>query len=98
MGAIGVASCGPSLKWKRTTASSVSAKWAEAANRPKRNREIILGTLRGNELLMRTPMRRFGKPEELIGAAVLLSSEGASFLTSQCIAADGGYIASGVNS
>ena len=62
------------------------------------NREIILGTPRGSELLMRTPMRRFGKPEELVGAAVLLASDGASFLTGQCIAVDGGYLASGVNS
>ena len=62
------------------------------------NREIIMGTPRGSELLMRTPMRRFGKPEELVGAAVLLASDGASFLTGQCIAVDGGYLASGVNS
>ena len=62
------------------------------------NREIILGTPRGAEMLMRTPMRRFGKPEELVGAVVLLASDGASFLTGQCIAVDGGYLASGVNS
>ena len=52
----------------------------------------------GQELLLRTPMRRFGNPEELAGAAVLLASDGASFLTGQCIAVDGGYLASGVNS
>jgi NAD(P)-dependent dehydrogenase (short-subunit alcohol dehydrogenase family) len=53
---------------------------------------------RGEEMLMRTPMRRFGRPEELVGTAVLLASDGASFLTGQCIAVDGGYLASGVNS
>ncbi len=60
--------------------------------------QIVTGTPRGRELLMRTPMRRFGKLDELIGAAVLLASDGASFLTGQCIAVDGGFLASGVNS
>ncbi|MEP6962372.1 MAG: glucose 1-dehydrogenase [Acidobacteriota bacterium] len=62
------------------------------------NRASIMGTPRGRELLMRTPMGRFGKPEELVGAAVLLASDGASFITGQCIAVDGGFLASGVNS
>ena len=62
------------------------------------NRSLIDGTPRGEELLMRTPMGRFGNPEELIGLAVLLASDGASFLTGQCISVDGGYMASGVNS
>jgi NAD(P)-dependent dehydrogenase (short-subunit alcohol dehydrogenase family) len=62
------------------------------------NRELINGSPRGQELLMRTPMGRFGTPEELTGAAVLLASDGASFITGQAIAVDGGYLASGVNS
>ena len=61
------------------------------------NRNLIMGTPRGNEMLMRTPMNRFGRPEELVGAAILLASDGASFLTGQSIAVDGGYLASGVN-
>jgi NAD(P)-dependent dehydrogenase (short-subunit alcohol dehydrogenase family) len=59
---------------------------------------IITGTTRGQELLLRTPMRRFGNPEELVGAAILLGSDGASFITGQCLTVDGGFLASGVNS
>jgi NAD(P)-dependent dehydrogenase (short-subunit alcohol dehydrogenase family) len=62
------------------------------------NEGMLNGTQRGKELIMRTPMARFGKPEELVGTAILLASDGASFLTGQCIAVDGGYLASGVNS
>ena len=62
------------------------------------NNGIVTGTARGQELLARTPMRRFGNPEELAGAAVLLASDAASFITGQCIIVDGGFLASGVNS
>jgi NAD(P)-dependent dehydrogenase (short-subunit alcohol dehydrogenase family) len=62
------------------------------------NREIVVDTPRGRELVMRTPMKRFGSPKELVGVGVLLASDGASFLTGQCIAVDGGYLVSGVNS
>ena len=61
------------------------------------NSALIMGSPRGQELLMRTPMGRFGKAEELVGAAVLLASDGAAFITGQSIAVDGGYLASGVN-
>jgi NAD(P)-dependent dehydrogenase (short-subunit alcohol dehydrogenase family) len=61
------------------------------------NSHLLKGTPRGAEILTRTPMRRFGDPRELVGAAVLLASEGASFITGQCLAVDGGYLASGVN-
>ena len=61
------------------------------------NAALLDGTQRGRELLMRTPMGRFGKLDEVIGAAVLLASDAASFITGQCIVVDGGFLASGVN-
>jgi len=61
------------------------------------NRDLLDETERGKELLTRTPMRRFGRPEELVGAAVLLASDAASFITGQCLTVDGGFLASGVN-
>jgi NAD(P)-dependent dehydrogenase (short-subunit alcohol dehydrogenase family) len=62
------------------------------------NQTLLDETERGRELLMRTPMRRFGRLEEVVGAAVLLSSDAASFITGQCLVIDGGFLASGVNS
>jgi NAD(P)-dependent dehydrogenase (short-subunit alcohol dehydrogenase family) len=60
------------------------------------NREILKGA-RGQEFKVRTPMGRFGRVEELAGAAVYLASDAASFVTGQLIAVDGGFLGSGVN-
>jgi NAD(P)-dependent dehydrogenase (short-subunit alcohol dehydrogenase family) len=60
------------------------------------NREILKGA-RGQEFKLRTPMGRFGRVEELAGAAVYLASDAASFVTGQLIAVDGGFLGSGVN-
>ena len=65
--------------------------------RTELNSALLDGTERGHELLLRTPMKRFGKIPELVGAAILLASDAASFITGQCIAVDGGFLASGVN-
>ena len=56
----------------------------------------LLDSPRGQEFLMRTPMKRFGRIEELVGAAVFLSSEASSFVTGHMLAVDGGFLASGV--
>ena len=61
------------------------------------NASLLDGTNRGREFLTRTPMGRFGKTEELVGAAIFLASEAASFVTGEIIVVDGGFLASGVN-
>ncbi|HSZ61977.1 MAG TPA: glucose 1-dehydrogenase [Terriglobales bacterium] len=61
------------------------------------NAELLDNTPRGQELLLRTPMGRFGRTEELVGAAVYLSSDAASFVTGQTLVVDGGFLSSGVN-
>ena len=60
------------------------------------NRQILQGA-RGQEFLARTPMGRFGRVEELVGAAVYLASDASTFVTGQMLAVDGGLLASGVN-
>ena len=61
------------------------------------NQKLLDETERGREFLLRTPMKRFGKVEELAGAAVFLASDAASFVTGEILTVDGGFLASGVN-
>jgi len=59
--------------------------------------KLLVGTGRGREVIMRTPMNRFGELEELVGTAIFLASDAASFVTGVILPVDGGVLASGVN-
>jgi len=61
------------------------------------NQKLLDETERGREFLSRTPMKRFGRVEELGGAAVFLASDAASFVTGEILVVDGGFLANGVN-
>ena len=50
---------------------------------------------RNKWLTDRIPASRPGRPEELVGAALLLASAASSYLTGQIINVDGGYLAGG---
>lgn len=62
----------------------------------EQNRDLLLNkdgslTARGETIIGQTPMNRFGKPEELQGAANWLAGEASSFVTGTVIAIDGGF-------
>ena len=83
------------IEWARNGVS-VNAI-APGVFRTALNEKLLDESDRGREFLTRTPMGRFGKVEELAGAAVFLASEAASFVTGEVLVVDGGFLASGVN-
>src|SRR3954465_2975544 len=60
------------------------------------NRPLIEGTARGEWLKKHTPMDRFGDGTELVGAAIYLVSDAASYTTGETIVVDGGFLSRGV--
>jgi 2-deoxy-D-gluconate 3-dehydrogenase len=59
----------------------------------RRAREEVSGL--NSMVLMRTPARRWGNPDDLAGIAVFLASQASDFVTGAAIPVDGGYSAQG---
>jgi NAD(P)-dependent dehydrogenase (short-subunit alcohol dehydrogenase family) len=107
LGLYEVAAYGASKSGVASLTKSLAVEWARSGVcvnaivpgvfRTNINAALLDGTARGQEFLMRTPMRRFGDIEELVGAAVFLASDAASFVTGHLLVVDGGILASGVN-
>jgi NAD(P)-dependent dehydrogenase (short-subunit alcohol dehydrogenase family) len=83
------------VEWskKRITVNAI----APGVFRTTLNADLLDSTPRGQELLMRTPIGRFGRTEELVGAAVYLCSDAASYVSGHTLVVDRGFLASGVN-
>jgi NAD(P)-dependent dehydrogenase (short-subunit alcohol dehydrogenase family) len=59
---------------------------------PAEQNRRLLDQERIDNIMHHTPMKRFGEPEELIGAAILLlSRKGGSFITGCAVNVDGGF-------
>jgi len=107
LGLYEVAAYGASKAGVASLTKSLAVEWATSGVcvnalvpgvlRTDMNAALLDGTERGREFLMRTPMRRFGRLDELAGATVFLASDAASFVTGHLLVVDGGILASGVN-
>ncbi len=60
------------------------------------NRALIEGTPRGDWLKRHTPQDRFGRADEMAGAAIYLISDAATYTNGETIVVDGGFLARGV--
>jgi NAD(P)-dependent dehydrogenase (short-subunit alcohol dehydrogenase family) len=60
------------------------------------NAKVLELPERATAILGHTPMARYGKVEELVGAATFLASDASSFVTGETLAVDGGFLAKGI--
>ncbi|HHB79785.1 MAG TPA: SDR family oxidoreductase [Saprospiraceae bacterium] len=64
----------------------------------EQNRKLLLNddntlTARGQTIINQTPMKRFGKPEELLSTLLWLCDDASSFITGIVVPVDGGFSA-----
>lgn len=67
----------------------------------KQNRRLLVQgdgnpTARGQAVLAHTPMGRFGNPDDLVGAAIFLASDGAAFVSGVTLPVDGAFLCHGI--
>ena len=82
---------------------SLAAAWAQDGIRvnalapgwidTELTRPLVEDATRSAPILARTPMGRWGKPDDLGGVALFLASDAARFVTGAIIPVDGGYLA-----
>ena len=67
--------------------NAIAPGWIETAM----TRSLAENPERNRAILERTPMKRWGQPEDVAGAAVFLCSSQAAFITGVILPVDGGY-------
>jgi NAD(P)-dependent dehydrogenase (short-subunit alcohol dehydrogenase family) len=79
---------------------NLAREWATAGVRvnilvpgffPAEQNRKVLNPERVASIMAKTPMKRFGEPQELVGATLLLASDAGSFITGAEIVVDGGF-------
>jgi NAD(P)-dependent dehydrogenase (short-subunit alcohol dehydrogenase family) len=79
---------------------NLAREWATAGVRvniivpgffPAEQNRKVLNPERVTQIMGKTPMKRFGEADELVGATLLLASDAGSFITGAEIVVDGGF-------